>query len=171
VNDHVGSAGSGIRRDARLHVEVNPLDEASGLHHIAQLGLAPDPARGVVSQRRGEGFRRAAQALFRLRGVAQLLGQLAVLQAALGFEFRHLQLHASQRFLHGSECLEHFALPLLAVVLGGLLAALAFDQFAILLLLGRDLLLQGDRRGLDGSEFRAESRLLLRLLRPYCAEG
>ena len=50
VHDHIRAAGTGIRSDARLHVEVDAFDEASGLHDVAQLGFAPDSTRGVVAQ-------------------------------------------------------------------------------------------------------------------------
>ena len=171
VDDHIGPPGPGIRGDTRLHVEIDPLDQAGGLHHIAQLGFAPYPSGCVVAEGRGEGLSGAAQALLGLGGVAQLLGQLAMLQGALGLQLGHLRLHAAEGLLHRRERLKHLALALLAVGLGGLFPALPVHQFAILLLLGGDLPLECDRRGLNGGELRAEQGLSPRLLGAHRAES
>jgi hypothetical protein len=151
VDDHVGAASTGIRADARLHVEVDALDEARGLHDVAQLGLAPDAAGRVAAQGRGERLGRGAQTLLRLGRGAQLLGQLPVLDAALVLELRHLVLHRAQRLLHGSEGLQHLRLALFP--LGGGLASVRWRSIN-----ARYCLLRVDELGLQGVEAREGRR-------------
>ena len=77
-----------VARDARLHVEVDALEEAGGLDHAAELRLAPHAARAVRAQRRRERLGGGTEALFGLGGDLQLLGELAVLPVALRLELR-----------------------------------------------------------------------------------
>ena len=153
VHDHVGAAGPGIGADARLHVEVDALDEAGGLDHAAQLGLAPHSSGAVGAQGGRQGFGGAAQAFLGFGGVAQLLAEFAVLHAALGLQLGNLLLHLGEAFPHGGEGLQDRAFPLLALRAGGGLCALTLVELARAALRVCELLAEGIRRGLHRREF------------------
>ena len=109
TDDHVGTAGSRIGDDARLHVEIDALEEPCSLHHAAQLCLAPHAADAVGSERRCQRLCGAAQALLGFCCGSQLLAQCAELQSALLFEFSDLALHRFELVAHRCEGHEHLA--------------------------------------------------------------
>src|SRR5690606_22780430 len=103
---HVGTARAALGGDRRLHAEVDAVEQARRLDEGAQLGLAPDPARGVVAQGARELFRRLAQALLRLARRLELLGELAVLLRALRLALDDLAVPRAERLLDGRALLQ-----------------------------------------------------------------
>ena len=164
-------AGAGVGGDVRLLEEVHAVDEAGGLDERAQLGLAPHPAGGVVAQRGRERLRRRAQSLFRLGGAPELLGELAVLPAALGLELGDLLLHRSERLLHRAQRLQHAALGLVRLFALLRVVSAALDDLAVLRLRRNQLLAQRFERRLRRREPSFDLRSRGRLVLPQLGHG
>ena len=149
---HVGATRAGLGADAGLHGEVDAVEQAGRFDQVAQLGLAPDATGRIVAQGGCERFRGRTQSLLRLGRGAQLLGELAVLAAALLLHVEHLLLHGAQRLLHRRQGLKNLPLgrALLRLSLGTL------DGLPVLLLCHVQLLAESREAGLRGSELRTE---------------
>ena len=137
ANDHVGAAGSGIRLDRRLDVEIDMPREPGSLDDPAQLRLAPHAARAAGAEGAGEALGRGTQGLVGLLRSPQLLGDRAVLVLPFALKFGDRHLHRLQRLAHRLEGAEHRLLASLAFLASCLIRAGLGDEVAVpLLLLG-----------------------------------
>ena len=131
ADDHVGAAGSGIRGDRGLRVEVDVAGEARGLDDPSQLGLAPDAARAARAQRAGERLGGRAERLVGLLRLPQLLGERAELRVPIALEIVDLGLHGLQRLVHRRERAQHRLLAALALFARRLVGARLRGQLAV----------------------------------------